>query len=182
MIESPLDLLLEVTRRLDTLKVPYLITGGIAVSLWGKPRFTEDIDLIIGAQINNSKEIFKAFENDFYLSEEAITKALSFGGEFNIIHNKSGLKVDFWISKDEFTRLRFKNKKKKKLEGKPLFFSSAEDLILSKLLWFKESQSTRHLEDIVSIVKVQDKNLNYQYIRGWAKKLSVLEIFEELKF
>lgn len=37
--------LLEITSILDDLRVPYVLIGGLAVSLWGEPRSTLDIDL-----------------------------------------------------------------------------------------------------------------------------------------
>jgi hypothetical protein len=45
-LEGPRELLIEIAKILDKLKIPYLVTGGIAVLIWGRPRFTADIDII----------------------------------------------------------------------------------------------------------------------------------------
>jgi len=42
-----------VVNKLDKLRIPYVLTGGLAVSYWGAPRTTHDIDIII--EIDSSK-------------------------------------------------------------------------------------------------------------------------------
>ena len=37
---DPRDLLINVAEILKRLKIPYLVTGGMAVMIWGRPRFT----------------------------------------------------------------------------------------------------------------------------------------------
>jgi len=44
MVEEVLRAILP---HLDRLGIPYLITGGIAATLHGRPRFTQDIDFVI---------------------------------------------------------------------------------------------------------------------------------------
>ena len=36
-----------VARLLDGLRVPYMVIGGFAVTVWGQPRYTADLDLTI---------------------------------------------------------------------------------------------------------------------------------------
>ena len=46
-IENPEELLCAIAKILKELKIPYVITGGFAVAIWGRPRFTADIDIIV---------------------------------------------------------------------------------------------------------------------------------------
>ena len=64
------------------------------------------------------------------------------------------------------------------LFGKKIYIISPEDLILEKLLWLKESRSSKHSEDIRSILKISRPDLNY--ISGWAKKTSTYDILKEI--
>ena len=43
-LESPTDLLILISKILDGLRIDYFISGGFAVSVWGRPRFTADVD------------------------------------------------------------------------------------------------------------------------------------------
>jgi len=174
-----ISLLKLVVSRLENLKIPYLLTGGLAVSFWGLPRTTHDIDIVIEAKKEDEDKIINSFKKDFYISEEAVSKAIKQRFTFNIIHYKSGLKIDFWLTKKNTQRIaEFKRRLKKKIFDKQIYIISPEDLILEKLLWYKEGRSTRHLEDIEGILKISRPNLNY--IKNWARQLSTIKILEEV--
>jgi len=168
-----------VVNRLENLKIPYFLTGGLAVSFWGLSRTTHDIDIVIEAKKEDKDKIINAFKKDFYISEEAVSQAIEQQFTFNIIHFKTGLKIDFWLTKKEpYKILEFKRRLKKKIFGKEIYIISPEDLILSKLMWHKESESTRHFEDIEGILKISKVDLNY--IKKWAEKQSTIKILKEI--
>ncbi len=170
----------KVVKILEKLKIPYLITGGIAIVVWGRPRYTADIDLIIELKKEKVKKLIALLKNEGYIDEDAVNEALKFQSEFNFIDNETSLKVDFWILQDsDFDRSRLKRAVTRKIFGQNIRFSSAEDLILKKLLWFKESRSTRQLEDIHSVMAIIKNQLDFNYLRKWAKKQNTLGILEE---
>jgi hypothetical protein len=41
------DLLRRVVETLERLRLPYLVTGSIATILYGEPRFTNDLDVVV---------------------------------------------------------------------------------------------------------------------------------------
>ena len=43
-------------------KVRYLVAGGVAVTLYGNPRFTKDLDLFIDSQEENIRKAIEAFK------------------------------------------------------------------------------------------------------------------------
>jgi len=173
------SLLKIVAERLDKAEIPYMITGGIAVSYWGFPRTTHDIDIVIEAKKEDKEKIVALFEKDFYISPEATANAIETRFTFNILHLKSGTKVDFWLLKDEpFGITEFKRRLRRQISGKEVYIISPEDLILSKLLGYKETQSDRRLEDAKSILKTSRVDL--EYIKNWAEKQSTIKILEEI--
>lgn len=163
-------LLSKISKILQNLKIPYAVTGGFAVVVWAKPRFTADIDIIIELAEKDIISLAKALlaiDKDVYISEDAMRDALEHKGEFNFIHPQTGLKVDFWVSADDsYNKLKLQRAIPKLVDKQKVFFVSPEDLILAKLIWYKKSESTRHLEDIKSILKVSKPDLNY--IKKWA--------------
>ena len=173
------SLLKIVAERLDRAGIPYMVSGGIAVSYWGFPRTTHDIDIVIEAKKEDKEKIVTLFKKDFYISPEATEDAIEKRFAFNIIHFASGIKIDFWlVKKDSFGELAFKRRLKRKIFNKEIFIISPEDLVLSKLLGYKETQSLRRLEDAQSILKSSKVDLNY--IKKWAELQSTIEIFEEI--
>ncbi len=182
-IINPEKLLLKIAPVLDKLGIDYFITGGFAVSVWGRPRATFDIDIVvklIDPQVSGLAKALRKISEFGYIDEETARKAISRKGEFNFIDPETGVKVDFWITKnDEASTNEFKRRVIKKIGSKNIYFISPEDLILSKLLWHKQSESSRHLEDVESIFKIQ-KNLDLRYLRKWAGLQSTIKILEPL--
>ncbi len=171
-------LLESVAKILLDLRIEYIITGGMAVCVWGRPRATFDVDIIV--KIIESKVIpltraFKKISKAGYADEDMAKEAIKNKGEFNFIHPQTGLKVDFWAKRYSFER--FQRAVVKKIDGQKIIFISPEDLILSKLIWYKEGQGAKQLEDIKSILEISKPDLNY--IKKWAKKNSTIKIFNQ---
>lgn len=177
------ELLKKIADILGKLEIPYAVTGGIAVTVWGRPRFTADIDIIVelaSQKLDQLAEKLLSIDKAVYVDQVMMQRALERRGEFNFIHPASGLKVDLWILKnDPFSQEQIARAVRKKIANVSVIFVSPEDLILSKLLWYKESESDRQLEDVASVLRRQ-KKLDWEYLRKWAKQQSTLKILNDL--
>jgi hypothetical protein len=173
---------IKIAKILEDLKIPYAITGGYAVSVWGRPRSTLDIDIIVQLFYPKLNALANALDNFSKLGQidrKMMEEAISRKGEFNFIHVETGIKVDFWIKTDLFAKQELKRRRAKIINRKKVYFVSPEDLILSKLNWHKKSGSDYQLKDIDSVIKRQ-KNLNWKYIKKWAKIQSTANILVPL--
>lgn len=185
MTINPEQLLRQVAAVLERLKVRYFVTGGFAVSVWGRPRATFDVDIVaqlavtqVGALVQALRELSPAG----YVDEQAVAAAIRRGGEFNFVDPQSGAKVDFWMSTgDPFLRAQFARRRLEDLEGQPVYFVSPEDLILSKLRWHRQSGSARQLEDVASVLKISGDKLDGAYLNDWAQRLGVKELLEQVQ-
>lgn len=182
--KDPRHLLIEISKILQRLKIPYIITGGIAVLVWGRPRFTADIDIVVELKPENINDLAKALSllgKANYIDRNMIKEAINQAGEFNFIHGETGIKVDFWVlEKTPFELSRMKRRVAKNVLGEKIYFTSPEDLILSKLRWYQQSQSSRHLEDVESILKISGKKLDTKYLKQWVERLRVSNILNKL--
>lgn len=176
---DPQQLLVRTVKILNKLEIPYLVTGGMAVYVWGRPRFTADIDIVIELKKDQVKKLVDILIKKGYIHEDAVYEALQHESEFNFIDQKVGIKVDFWILKNnEFDKSRLKRRIAKKILNQTVYFISPEDLILKKLLWHQESQSVRQLEDIHSIIEILKDKLDLTYLRKWANKQGTQDLLE----
>lgn len=177
------SLLLRIVKTLDESHIPYAITGGYAVSVWGRPRATFDIDVIIELfepQISSFANILRRMARASYVDEDAMREAIQQVGEFNFIHGDSGIKTDFWIANNsEFSEQKLKRRVPIEVEGYPVYFISAEDSILSKLQWYQMTTSTRQLEDVESIFTISGGTLDREYLRVWAEKLGMKDLLSK---
>ena len=178
---DPRKLLVKIARLLEKLKIRYAVTGGMAVFVWGRPRFTADIDIVIqlrSEDVNSLASSLGKVSKAAYIDVAMMRDALTRHGEFNFIDGASGIKVDFWVLKEnDFSKSQIKRRIPKTVLGKKVFFVSPEDLILNKFLWHKEGESSKQAEDITTIIKFQ-KKLDWKYLNKWAEAHSTLNILK----
>ena len=180
---DPRKLLVEIASILNKNKIPYLITGGMAGFVWGRPRFTADIDLVVELSVDKLivlEKALKSLDEAGYVDADIMREAMAQSGEFNFIDGKTGMKVDFWVSSgDPFDRSRLKRRVAKKIIGHDVYFSTPEDLILSKLSRWRDTGSSRHKEDIASIISISGDGLDREYLNSWAEKLGHKDLLDE---
>lgn len=164
----------------DRLGLTYLVTGSTASIAYGEPRFTNDIDIVIDLRTNQVDAFCDAFPNDeFYLNRETVRASVRDAFQFNLIHPASGLKIDFIIlTSSEYDRSRVARRRLlPALADREVCFASPEDVIIKKMIYYREGESPKHLRDIGGIIRVQAAQLDRDYIAEWAKRLGVDDIW-----
>src|ERR1035438_4843340 len=80
-----------------------MLVGSVASGVYGEPRLTLDIDIVIDPADQDIARLCAAFDPDeFYISLDAARQALRQpGGQFNVIHPASGNKIDFMIARHD---------------------------------------------------------------------------------
>jgi hypothetical protein len=78
-----------------------------------------------------------------------------------------------------YRRSEFARRKRAFLEGQEVYFVAAEDLILSKLVWAKDSRSEMQLNDVRNLLQYV-KGLDRRYLGRWAKALGVAPLYREV--
>jgi hypothetical protein len=175
------ELLVDCLRRLNQTGATYYLTGSMASNYWGVPRTTHDLDFVVQLSPAAGARIVREFSGDFHIDEEAVRVAQQPPYQFNAIDTRSALKVDFWQARPgPFDQEMLRRRVQVTLFGEPAWISTAEDVILHKLLWHHASPSDRQLGDAVGIVAVQVDALDKHYLRHWARELNVAGDLERL--
>ena len=175
-----MEVLKETARRLDKNGIAYMITGSTAANFYAVPRMTRDIDIVVELSDKDVEKFIDAFKKDHYLEPATVRDAVKTKGMFNLIHDQYILKVDFVVRKDApYRRREFARKKKISVDGQSLSVVAPEDLILSKLVWAKDSNSEFQLRDVRNLLQ-SVKRLDRRYLARWAKQLGVNELYREV--
>jgi hypothetical protein len=178
-MNEELEALKVVTRRLNEAEIPYMISGSIAANYYTIPRMTRDIDIVIELKEDDVDKFVALFEDDFYINREMILNEVSRKGMFNLIYNRYVIKIDFIIKKSSaYQNAEFSNRKQVLIDQCPMWIVSAEDLVVSKLLWAKESHSEMQLKDVANLMETVN-NLDSKYIGNWIRELGLEEIYKE---
>lgn len=153
------ELLVDCLRRLERSGVTYFLTGSMASNYWGIPRTTHDLDFVVQMPAAAVLRIVQEFSGDFYLEEAAVRGVFQPPHQFNAIDTRSALKVDFWLSLPKpFDQEMLRRRIRVTLFGEAAWISTAEDLILHKLLWNRMSPSDRQLGDAAGVVAVKSRS------------------------
>lgn len=166
---------------LDSLNIPYAIGGSVASALYGTVRFTRDADIAVQAFLPVADRLYELLKDEFYVSREAMDEALKFHRSFNVIHFKTSFKIDLFVQgPSDFERQLLARRRKLKLtETSPrdICVVSPEDIILLKLLWFRQTGGTseRQWDDVLGVLSVQKQALDYGYLKEYAEKLGSTE-------
>src|SRR3989338_4145717 len=181
---SQQELLKKVIQALEENRIEYMVTGSVASSLYGEPRSTHDIDMVVAINKTDAGRLTRVFHpGRFYLDEESILAAIENQDMFNLVDVAEGGKLDFFLlTNDPFDQSRFARRQKEKVMGFNMQVSSPEDTILMKLKWAKLSGgSEKQFTDALRIFEVQSKNLDMGYLEIWVKKLGLEPLWKDLK-
>ena len=156
--------LVELFRRfahpLNELALPYMATGAVAAIVYGEPRLTLDLDLVLALAPRDAAEFAAAFPADeFYVPPvEAIQREAERPehGHFNLLHHDSGLRADIYLaSNDPLDVWGLAHRRQEMVGGEPVWVAPAEYVMVRKLEYFRQGRSTKHLSDIRAMLRIR---------------------------
>ncbi len=177
------DLFLIFTERLESAGITYMVSGSVASIIYGEPRLTNDIDIILHVESGEVNRIVEAFPlTDFYCPpEEVMTIELrrKQRGHFNLIHHNTGHKADVYLSgEDSLHTWGFANRRRIEAEDEQsLWVAPPEYVILRKLQYFKEGNSEKHIDDIRGMLSVSGEAIDRDILDLWIPQLDLAAVW-----
>lgn len=163
-----------------------MVTGSIAAILYGKPRLTHDMDVVLvfpHSKIEGFRRFFDTEE--FYCPPtEVIREEINQGdqGHMNIIDQISGFKIDLYpFKEDPLVQWGLEHRKKVEIiPGQSVWLAPPEYVIIKKLLYYQEGGSDKHLEDIRGMLEVTGKGIDQKRLKPWVTRLSLEKYWKEI--
>lgn len=157
---------------LEKNEIPYMVTGSVAAIVYGEPRLTNDIDIVLHLK----KDVIEKFESFFPLEEfycppletlilESKREARA---HFNLIHHQTGFKADCYLMGSEPLQIwGFKHRKRVELDANlSLWIAPPEYVILKKLMFYREGQSEKHIRDIANILAISSDEIDINFLKS----------------
>jgi hypothetical protein len=177
-MQNELDIVRDVSVKLDSAHIAYMLTGSMAMNYYAQPRMTRDIDVVVALRPADAARVVQLFSPDYYVSREAVDSSIAHQSLFNLIHNESVIKVDCIVRKEtEYRRTEFNRRQRIKIENFETWIVSKDDLILSKLFWAKDSLSELQIRDVKNLVST---GCDRDYIGQWTGELGVANLWEKV--
>jgi hypothetical protein len=169
------DLFTIFTRPLNETGLKYMVTGAAASIVYGEPRLTHDLDLVVEIKREDAEKMRVAFPpNHFYCPPiEVITieAARPLRGHFNIIHTETGFKADIYVAgEDKLHQWAFERRMRISIAGETLWLAPAEYVILRKLEYYREGKSEKHLRDIAGMLEVSPGEIDFVLLEEKVKE------------
>lgn len=153
--DSPFTLF---TARLDAAGIEYMVTGGVASAIYGEPRPTDDIDVVIAIDRAAIPGFVTAFPRSEFRYEPteviAIECERDSRGSFVLLHGVSELRADLWlVGRDALHAWGMARRTTVSVGTVSVHLAPIEYVIVRKLERYREGRSTKHLEDIRGMLR-----------------------------
>jgi len=177
------DWLIQFIEPLDKAGIPYAIVGSVASSVYGEPRATNDVDLVIQIESSEARRLVDAFPPDRFcvppLEVVLVELGRRHGAHLNVIALDSMTQADIYplpaSQRPWFARRRVLD-----LDARPISVAAPEVVILHKLLFFQGGGGERHLRDIRAMLSVAGSGLDRSWLESEAARLKVDDLWRQL--
>jgi hypothetical protein len=140
--------------------VSYALGGALAFGLWGIPRATIDVDVNVFVTSQELGPVFAALQSlRIAFEEQAAMRSSERDGMFSA--RFGSYRVDVFTASIAFSYEAERTRVQRRVEGRPVWFLSAEALAVFKLLFFRP----KDLVDLQRLLAVQGPALDTAYIR-----------------
>jgi hypothetical protein len=169
------DLFRSISSAFEQAGISYMLVGSFASNVYGTGRATQDVDFLVTATADQIQAFLNLLSpTDYYFDSQDALQALKHSSMFNLLDLKTGFKVDIIFRKPTaFNHEEFRRRTQADVEGVRVFVATKEDVVLSKLEWAKLGESSRQIEDVAGILKVQGASLDRVYVEKWVKEMGL---------
>ena len=170
-VEEPvfLHVLKEAVSALAGGDVPFLVIGGVASAVWGRPRYTQDIDVLV--RPHDARGALDALEDAGFATQETfehwLYKGVKDGVIVDVLFQSSG---GIYLDEEMLERCRTRA-----LRGVELPLAAPEDIIVMKAVAHEEA-TPRYWHDALSIIARADLDWDYLLMRARVRAKRILSL------
>ena len=170
-------LIAAIARELGARSLSFVLIGGQAVLLHGRPRATEDIDITIDADPSKLEGILELVEAlEFSVLADDVETFVRQTYVLPTVDESTGIRVDFIFSSTRYEHTAIERAEIVELDGEPVPFASVEDLIILKLIAGRPVD----LQDAGTVVRRKGPDIDWAYVTDWIGRFAQIEGFEDL--
>jgi hypothetical protein len=179
------ELFLVFVEPLNRAGISYMVTGSIASIVYGEPRLTHDVDLVVELDAARIKDFISLFPDDeFYCPPEAVIRSevrRETRGHFNLIHHASGFKADIYpVGCDALHVWAMGCRRTAAVGGMEVWMAPPEYVILRKLQFYQEGGSDKHLIDIQNMLEMSASSIDRGELEARILQLGLSTVWKKL--
>jgi hypothetical protein len=186
MAKPRLDLYFNMVQTLESLGIEYVIIGAFAGTSYGISRTTFDVDIVVNLKESQLESLVAAYPPPrYYADPEQMRSSIQWGIMFNIIDTSAGDKVDLipltMQPSYDFALAARIRRMVATPNGEEItaWLARPEDVIVGKLMAWREGGSFKHetdIRDILIAIRLGDEPglsaaFDFSYVDAWAAEL-----------
>jgi hypothetical protein len=157
-------LIRRIAEELDKDAIPYMIIGGQAVLLYGRPRLTRDIDITLGIDTDDFARLADLCDRlQLRVLPEEPAEFVQQTRVLPTEEPKSRVRVDFVFSFTDYERQAVDRARQVVMDGYPARFASCEDVIIHKII----AGRAIDIEDVRHLLAKNREQIDVGYVRQW---------------
>jgi len=151
-------------------RVPYVLIGAWALSAWGRPRATADVDFLVLVDEDDLGRLSDRMVKAGIALDETWLKWNPMLRGSQLRFQFQGITVDVMRPRDEHDQELFRRKRRRRMDALYCWVVSPEDFILQKL----KVGRPRDFEDALSVLERSGKKLDLRYLKRWGTRIGIL--------
>ena len=167
---------------LESSKTPYMLVGAVAAGRYGIVRSTKDADFLVelgGGSIDDIlRKLPPEIRRDPQVNFETVTGKL-----------RHILKIDgtvflleiFEMTDDPHDRSRMSRRVRGRINNVETWVPTVEDMLVTKLRWFKQIRRTKDGDDAQNIIAVNQSSLDWNYIHHWCDVHGTRKLLDDIR-
>ena len=76
-MQNELNIVRDVSTKLDSAGIGYMLTGSMAMNYYAQPRMTRDIDVVVALRPADAARVVQLLSPDYYVSREAVNSSIA---------------------------------------------------------------------------------------------------------
>lgn len=164
---TPVDIAAHLADRFEEDRLAYAFGGAMALGAWGVPRTTSDVDVAVFVGEHDLPRVLDAVERAGAMVDraEAGRTVARTGMFFGLL---AGIRLDVFLAHHPMhADMERRRVALKTLDGTSRWFLSAEDVVLTKLIYGR----AKDVADLQRLFAVRGDDLDVGYVSGWLAKI-----------
>jgi hypothetical protein len=155
-----------------------MITGGLAAIIYGDPRLTNDVDLVLQLTPADAERLAAAFPAERYYVPPIETIREEAGrathGHFNLLDLETSLRADVYcLGEDLLGTWAIARRRHVSIGDLTVSVAPIEYVILLKLQYYREGGSDRHLRDVAAMRRISGELIDASVLDDWIVRLGL---------
>lgn len=172
-----------VVQALESLKIPYMVSGSLATNVYGVPRATDDGDFVLelppGGRI---ADIAGALPEPIRLEPQVQFETVTASRMYVCTVADSAFRLElFLLTDDPYDRERFARRFRLALPFGVVWMPTVEDVIVTKLLWAVRAGRLKDQDDCRGVIAVQGSLVDWAYVCLWCDAHGTRALLEEIR-